>query len=44
MTPDLDEIARLAWVQLWQVTVVALLIGAVVRLCARNRPRLAYAL
>jgi beta-lactamase regulating signal transducer with metallopeptidase domain len=44
MTPDLDEIARLAWVQLWQVTVVALLSGAVVSLCARNRPRLAYAL
>ena len=44
MTPDLDEIAGLAWVQLWQVTVVALLIGTVVRLCGRDRPRLAYAL
>ena len=44
MTPDLDELARLAWVQLWQVTVVALLIGTVVRLCCRDRPRLAYAL
>ena len=44
MTPDLDEFARLAWVQLWQVTVVALVIGAVVRLCCRDRPRLAYAL
>jgi beta-lactamase regulating signal transducer with metallopeptidase domain len=43
MTPDLDEIARLAWVQLWQITVVALLIGTVVRLCGRDRPRLAYA-
>jgi beta-lactamase regulating signal transducer with metallopeptidase domain len=44
MIPDLDEIARLAWVQLWQVTIVALLIGTVVRLCGRDRPRLAYAL
>ena len=44
MTLDLDALSRLAWIQLWQVTVVALLIGAVVRLCARNRPRVAYAL
>jgi beta-lactamase regulating signal transducer with metallopeptidase domain len=44
MIPNLDEITGLAWVQLWQVTVVAVLIGAVVRLCGRDRPRLAYAL
>ena len=44
MTTDLDGLARLAWVQLWQVTIVALVIGMVVRLCCRDRPRLAYAL
>jgi uncharacterized protein (TIGR03067 family) len=44
MSLDLDGLARLAWVQIWQVTVVALLIGAVVRFFCRYRPRLAYAL
>ena len=44
MTTDLDGLARLAWVQLWQVTMVALVIGMVVRLCCRDRPSLAYAL
>ena len=44
MTSDFDELVRLAWAQLWQVTVVALGIGALVRLCCRDRPRLAYAL
>jgi uncharacterized protein (TIGR03067 family) len=44
MNPDLDGLARLAWVQVWQVTVVALLMGAVVRFCCRERPRIAYAL
>src|SRR5262249_10319899 len=33
-----------AWTQLWQVTAVALAIGAVARSCCRDRPRLAYAL
>ncbi|MHC5539109.1 hypothetical protein ACYOEI_12895, partial [Singulisphaera rosea] len=44
MSPDLDALARLAWVQVWQVTVVAILIGAVVRLWCREQPRLAYVL
>jgi len=44
MTTDLDELARMAWVQLWQVMIVALVIGTVVRLCCRDRPSLAYAL
>jgi beta-lactamase regulating signal transducer with metallopeptidase domain len=44
MIPDLDGLARLAWVQLWQVTAVALVIGALVRLCCRDRPKMAYAL
>ena len=44
MSLYVDGLARLAWIQLWQVAVVALLVGAVARLCCRNRPRLAYAL
>jgi bla regulator protein blaR1 len=44
MTTDFDELARIAWVQLWQVTIVALVVGTVVRLCCRDRPSLAYAL
>ena len=31
MTLDLDSFARVAWVQLWQVTVVAIVIGSVVK-------------
>ena len=44
MTSDFDALARLAWAQLWQVTIVALAVGTIVRLCCRDRPRLAYAL
>jgi hypothetical protein len=44
MHTGLDDLARLAWAQLWQVTAVALVIGAVARSCCRDRPRLAYAL
>ena len=44
MTSNFDGFALLAWAQLWQVTIVALGIGALVRLCCRDRPRLAYAL
>lgn len=44
MSPDLNGLACLAWVQLWQVTAVALLIRALVRFGCRDRPRLAYAL
>lgn len=44
MTANLDRLAHLAWTQLWQVTVVAAVLGLAVRLCGRTRPRLAYAL
>jgi beta-lactamase regulating signal transducer with metallopeptidase domain len=44
MNTGLDGLARLAWAQLWQVTAVALAVGALVRCCCRDRPRLAYAL
>ena len=44
MNSDLDGLACLACVQLWQVTAVVLVIWALVRLCCRNRPRMAYAL
>jgi beta-lactamase regulating signal transducer with metallopeptidase domain len=44
VTSDFAGFALLAWAQLWQVTTVALGIGVLVRLCCRNRPRLAYAL
>ena len=44
MTPDFAGFAQLALTQLWQVTIVAVGAGAVVKLCCRNRPRLAYAL
>ena len=38
MDLDLNGLERLAWVQVWQVTVVAILIGAVARFCCRQRP------
>ena len=38
------EIGRLAWAQLWQVTLVALGVGLVTRLFCRRRPHLAYVL
>jgi beta-lactamase regulating signal transducer with metallopeptidase domain len=44
MTSHFDGLAHLAWAQLWQVTIVALGVGAIVRICCRDRPRLAYAL
>ncbi|APW62687.1 M56 family metallopeptidase [Paludisphaera borealis] len=45
MTPfDFDALARLAWAQIWQVTVVALVVGIATKLWCRDRPRLAYAL
>ncbi len=37
-------LASMAWAQLWQVTVVALAIGALAWLVGRRRPHLAYAL
>ena len=44
MSLELDDLARLAWIQTWQVTIVALAVGVVAKLCCRDRPRLAYAL
>ena len=44
MTANFEGLALLAWAQLWQVTLVVLGIGAVVKYWCRNRPRLAYAL
>jgi bla regulator protein BlaR1 len=44
MILEFDGLARVAWAQLWQVTIVAVGIGTIVSLCGRNRPRLAYAL
>ena len=43
MTFDFDAIAYVAWSQLWQVTIVVLVVGAITKLCCRERPRLAYA-
>lgn len=39
-----DNLAQLAWTQLWQATLVVLVVAAVVRLTARTRPHLAYLL
>lgn len=44
MTPGLVEFAHLAWDQVWQVTVVAVVVVVLVRLFGRGRPRLSYAL
>jgi beta-lactamase regulating signal transducer with metallopeptidase domain len=44
MTADLDTIMGLAWSQFWQVTLVAVALGAIARLLGRNLPRFAYAL
>ncbi|MCH8047459.1 MAG: antirepressor regulating drug resistance protein, partial [Planctomycetes bacterium] len=44
MNPTNHELVRLAVSQLWQVTVLALLVAAVVRLAGRHRPHLTYLL
>src|SRR6185312_5427567 len=44
MTPIGIEIGHLAWVQFWQVTLVALGVGLVSRLFCRRRPHMAYVL
>lgn len=44
MSPSVEAIVRLAWTQLWQVTVLAALVAIVVRLACRQRPHLAYVL
>ncbi len=44
MSPNDREWLELAWTQLWQVTALALLVGAVARFGCRRRPHLAYVL
>ena len=44
MTVEHDVFLNLAWSQLWQVTVLALAVGASVRLLCHQRPHLAYLL
>lgn len=44
METPLDSLAGLAWTQLWQVTAVALVVGALAWLVGRHRPHLAYLL
>ena len=39
-----NDMARAAWTQAWQVTVLILVVVVVTRLSARNRPHLAYVL
>ena len=42
MNHYIDVIAQFGWTQAWQVSVVALMMLALVRLCCRSRPHLAY--
>ena len=44
MSLPANELARLAWSQLWQVTVLVMIVGALVRVACRRRPHLAYLL
>ena len=44
MTLDFDRLADLAWNQLWQVTLVALVVAVLVKAFGRQRPHLAYLL
>ena len=44
MIPTGDELARAAWTQAWQVTVLIVVVALSTRLLARNRPHLAHAL
>ncbi|MHC4399394.1 MAG: M56 family metallopeptidase [Planctomycetota bacterium] len=44
MIPPSDDLARAAWAQLWQVTLLIAAVALVTRLFARNRPHLAYVL
>ena len=44
MTNHLDRLLDLAWLQLWQVSLVALIVMALVRAFGRQRPHLAYLL
>lgn len=38
------DLASMAWTQLWQLSLAALAVGALVRLVGRRRPHLAYVL
>jgi len=44
MSPSSEAIARLAWTQIWQVTLLAVVVAFLVRLACRRRPHLAYVL
>ena len=44
MTDQMSELVLLGWAQLWQVTIVASLVLAMVRVFCRHRPHLAYVL
>jgi len=44
MKPPLDQLGGLAWAQIWQVTLVALVVAVLVRLFCRRRAHLAYML
>jgi beta-lactamase regulating signal transducer with metallopeptidase domain len=44
MSLDRDALFLLAWTQLWQVTLVAVVLGMVARRLGRRRPHLAYTL
>ncbi|MGD9647051.1 MAG: M56 family metallopeptidase, partial [Pirellulales bacterium] len=43
-SPTLERISELGLAQLWQVTVLAMVVGLIVRLGCRHRPHLAYLL
>ncbi|MCP4589837.1 MAG: hypothetical protein GY842_03765, partial [bacterium] len=44
MIPVDEGLARLAWTQAWQVTILILVVAVLTRLVARNRPHLAHVL
>ncbi len=44
MSPTSDALVRLVWTQVWQLTVVAIVIGMLVKLVGGRRPHLAYIL
>jgi uncharacterized protein (TIGR03067 family) len=44
MTLDIDAVARLAWAQLWQVTVAIGAVAVFVRIVGKRRPHLTYGL
>ena len=44
MSMATNDLAALAWSQIWQVTMLAAFVGMTTRLCCRRRPHLAYML